>query len=104
MISQTRGLLFGLKFQKEDLDEVESYLNERYRSPKGTFICEGIRELLEERSQDGNLIILQTISNAMLAAVWGDYALIINRKKNNRVIVRRSDLGFIKDGLFMNLI
>lgn len=103
MISQTRGFLFGLKFQKEDLDEVESYLNERYRSPKGTFICEGIRELLEERSQDGNLIILQTISNAMLAAVWGDYALVINRKKDNRVIVRRSNLDSIKGGFKNNI-
>ncbi|WP_305926518.1 hypothetical protein [Bacillus mycoides] len=103
MISQTRGFLCGLKFQKEDLDEVESYLNERYRSPKGTFICEGIRELLEERSQDGNLIILQTISNAMLAAVWGDYALVINRKKDNRVIVRLSNLDSIKGGFKNNI-
>lgn len=103
MISQTRGFLSGLKFQKEDLDEVESYLNERYRSPKGTFICEGIRELLEESSQDGNLIRLQTISNAMLAVVWGDYALIINRKKDNRVIVRRSNLDAIEGGFKNNI-
>ena len=45
MISDTSGFLFGLRFQEEDINEVESHLNNRYGSSKGSFICDSIREL-----------------------------------------------------------
>ena len=40
-------------------------------------------------------IVLQTISNSMITVVFGDSALIIDRCKENKMILGRTDIGTI---------